>query len=132
MSIGILIVSHPGVGQSLLDTAVAIIGSCPIPTRVLPVPMDNNQEHTIQQANKYIHELDQGDGVLILTDLYGATPSNIACGLRNSKVSIVSGINLPMLIRILNYPDHTLEQLTEKALSGGYDGILSPSAGEQH
>ena len=67
-----------------------------------------------------------GDGVLVLTDLYGSTPSNIACKLRrHGHVRVVSGVNLPMLIRVLNYPDLDLDSLKEKALSGGRDGVLS-------
>ncbi|CAK0770012.1 hypothetical protein CCP3SC15_4060003 [Gammaproteobacteria bacterium] len=68
--------------------------------------------------------LDQGDGVLVLTDMYGSTPSNIACRLDSEKVRIVAGVNLPMLIRVLNYSYLSLEDLTNKAISGGRDGII--------
>ena len=78
-----------------------------------------------EQAQGMVQELDRGDGVLVLTDMYGSTPSNIAAGLqKEGKVSVVAGINLPMLIRVLNYPFLDLAALAEKALSGGRDGIL--------
>jgi len=68
----------------------------------------------------------QVDGVLLLTDIYGATPSNIAMRFQDdeAKVMVVSGINLPMLVRVLNYPDLNINQLQEKALSGGRDGVF--------
>ena len=60
----------------------------------------------------------------VLTDMYGSTPSNIACRLTGTHTKVVAGINLPMLIRVLNYPRLTLTELAEKALSGGRDGIM--------
>ena len=71
------------------------------------------------------HKLDHGQGVLILTDIYGSTPSNIACALSTKEnVRIISGINLPMLIRVLNYPNLELDELVLKAISGGQEGIM--------
>ena len=72
-----------------------------------------------------VMELDTGDGVLVLTDVCGATPSNIACRLVSlGRVMVVSGLNLPMLMRILNYPNLSLEELAERAVSGGRQGIM--------
>jgi PTS system ascorbate-specific IIA component len=78
-----------------------------------------------EQAASLIREVDRGDGVLVLTDLFGSTPSNIATALQhNHKVISVAGINLPMLLRVMNYPKLGLRELAEKALSGGRDGVL--------
>ena len=72
-----------------------------------------------------VNELDTGDGVLILTDLCGATPSNIACRLSHLQhVKVVVGLNMPMLLRILNYPNLSLEEMAEKAVDGGRQGVM--------
>ena len=72
-----------------------------------------------------LDQLDEGDGVLVLTDAYGSTPSNIACRLgARRQVAVVTGLNLPMLLRVLNYPALPLDELKEKAVSGGRDGVL--------
>lgn len=66
-----------------------------------------------------------GDGVLVLTDIYGSTPGNIANRLFDAHgVAVIAGINVPMLIRVLNYPDLSLEELVNKAVTGGHDGII--------
>ena len=78
-----------------------------------------------------IEQLDQGDGVLILTDMYGSTPGNIACALgQNNRVAVVAGLNLPMLVRVLNYPQLDLHTLAEKAESGGRIGIVPCPPGD--
>jgi PTS system ascorbate-specific IIA component len=74
--------------------------------------------------------LDQGDGVLILTDIFGATPSNIACKLLEpGRVQGVSGVNLPMLIKALSYREQPMETLIEKALGGANEGIVRMPSG---
>ena len=124
MSVGLLIITHGDIGRSLLDTAVAVMGTCPMQIRTLGIPMASDPEQQQQRAQQYIQELEQGDGVLILTDLYGSTPSNIACRLRTEKVAVITGLNLPMMIRVLNYPTLDLFALAEKAMGGGRDGIV--------
>jgi PTS system ascorbate-specific IIA component len=71
--------------------------------------------------------LDQGDGVIVLTDMFGSTPSNIATALTrdNEHVTVIAGVNLPMLVRLMNYPRLSMAQLKDKALSGGREGIFS-------
>jgi len=125
MSVGLLLISHNGVASSLLDTARKMLGTTPLATRVLDVPFDAPVDIVQQQAQDYIKTLDRGHGVLILTDLYGSTPCNIAKNLLvSSGFRLVSGLNLPMLVRILNYPEVDLDEMTEKAVTGGKDGIL--------
>ena len=83
-------------------------------------------ERILEDAKQAAQQLDSGDGVLVLTDMYGATPSNIACRLHEfCQVRVVSGLNLPMLIRILNYPNLSLDELRHKAVTGGRDGVLT-------
>ena len=125
MNVGLLIVTHGDVGQALLRSAVDVLGVCPMSTTILSAPTDCNPDNILSEADQAAHKLDSGDGVLVLTDMYGATPSNIACRLHeHHEVRIVSGLNLPMLIRVLNYPTMDLDELMHKAVSGGRDGIL--------
>ena len=124
MSVGLLIITHGDIGRSLLDTAVVVMGSCPLQTEILGIPMASDPDQQLERAQQYLQQLEQGDGVLILTDLYGSTPSNIACKLRNDKVAVITGLNLPMLIRVLNYPALNLHELAEKATGGGREGII--------
>ncbi len=124
MRVGLLIITHGEIGQSLLDTAIAVLGTCPLQTRTLSVPMASDTDAVEAEARRHVAELDQGDGVLVLTDLFGSTPSNIACRLRADKVAVVAGTNLPMLVRVLNYPELDLPALVEKAVSGGQDGVV--------
>jgi PTS system ascorbate-specific IIA component len=79
----------------------------------------------LPQVRELIGELDDGSGVLVLTDIYGATPSNLACRLiEPGRVECVAGVNLPMLVRALTYRNEPLEVVAEKALSGGRDGVV--------
>lgn len=125
MSVGLLLITHKNIASHLLDTAKLMLDTCPLATRALEVPLDYPVEDVLSQAELYISTLDTGNGVLILTDIYGGTPSNIARTLsENHKCRLVSGLNLPMLIRVLNYPQLNLEDMALKAISGGHDGII--------
>ena len=124
MNVGILIISHGQIGQNLLDTATRVLGSCPVSVKALSVPFDCSPEQKLAEAAGMVDRLQSGDGVLILTDMYGSTPSNVANRLMaRDGIQIVSGINLPMLLRVLNYPELGLEELVQKAVSGARDGV---------
>jgi len=126
VKVGILLITHDNIGAVLLRTAIEVLGICPLSTGTLAAPSSCDPERILEDARRAAQEMDGGDGVLVLTDLYGATPSNIACRLhRFHELRVVSGLNLPMLIRVLNYPDLDLEELQQKAVSGGRDGILT-------
>ncbi|KAA3626180.1 MAG: PTS fructose transporter subunit IIA [Proteobacteria bacterium] len=126
MSVGLLIITHEGIGGALLRTATHTLKSCPINAVVLEVPQDNRLESHQLRARRLLDQVDQGDGVLILTDLYGATPGNIASALHDGRrVITVTGINLPMVMRVLNYSSLPLEELAEKAIGGGKDCIFA-------
>lgn len=125
MPVGLLIITHGRIGDELLETAKSVLGVCPLQTASLMVPQSCDPEKLVNQATSTCSALDQGDGVLVLTDIYGSTPSNIANRLLGkSQIQVVAGINLPMLVRVLNYPSLNLYELVNKALSGGHDGIL--------
>jgi len=125
MSVGLLLISHTGIASNILNTADKMIGSYTSRIKILEVPLDAPIEPIKTQAKKYIKDIDQGEGVLILTDLYGSTPSNIGCDLLEiPNTRLVAGINLPMLVRVLNYSELCLDELSLKAKSGGNDGII--------
>ena len=124
MSIGLLLITHNSIGAELLETAKAMLGYCPLQIVAMDVVNDCDPEEQRQRARAIINELDQGEGVLIMTDMYGGTPSNIACSMiSGDRVTVVAGLNLPMLIRVLNYAQLDLAALTERAESGAHAGI---------
>ncbi len=126
MSVGVLIITHEGIASAILETAVNILGECPLPVEVLPAARDCDTEALRRRVGETVDALDQGDGVLVLLDLYGSTPSNVTCSVADQKrMRIIAGVNLPMLVRVFNYPDLTLPELAEKALSGGRDGVFA-------
>lgn len=126
MAVGLLIITHDDVGKGLLSAAHIALADSPLRTGTLSASRDCDPDELFRQARTLMAQLDSGDGVLVLTDLYGATPSNVATRLLDSgRVRVISGINLPMLIRVFNYSSLDLESLAEKALSGGIDGILA-------
>jgi PTS system ascorbate-specific IIA component len=94
------------------------------PIETLTVSTECNPDQIKAEAHQLVENLDEGEGVLVFTDMHGSTPSNIAYSLaERGRVNVVSGLNLPMLIRTLNYLDLDLKTLTEKAVSGGREGI---------
>jgi mannose PTS system EIIA component len=124
MSVGILIISHDGIGDALFDTANHMIENNSLKVKCLSASRECDPDKVLDTANSIIDELDQGDGVLVLTDLLGSTPSNIAHRLHNhANVNVITGINLSMLIRVFNYPNLNLTDITQKAYSGGIDGV---------
>ncbi len=126
MSVGLLIIGHNGIGAAMLGTATLMLKDCPLKAKLLTASIDSEPDELTANATEQVKLLDEGDGILILTDLYGATPFNIAqCLAEEGDVRIVTGLNLSMLIRVLNYPQLGLNELAEKAISGGKDGIVT-------
>jgi PTS system ascorbate-specific IIA component len=127
--IGILLVSHGAFGESLIHCASHVLGKRPLYVRQLGVTVHDDPEEILPTAEDLIRFLDQGQGVLVMTDIYGATPSNIAARLlRPGRVEGIAGVNLPMLIRALTYRDQPLEAVVAKALSGGTEGVTRMQA----
>jgi PTS system ascorbate-specific IIA component len=101
-----------------------VLGKRPLYLRQLGVTIHDDPDAILPVAEDLIRFLDQGAGVLVLTDIYGATPSNIASRiLKPGKVEGIAGVNLPMLIRALTYRDEPLEVVIGKAISGGQEGL---------
>lgn len=125
MTVGILIVSHNQIGAELINTARQMLSCSPLPTKVISIEASDSPEQIRLHFDKELQGLDQGNGILILTDMFGSTPSNIACAVSDREdISIVSGLNLPMLVRVLNYPSLNLTELEDKAITGGQEGIV--------
>jgi len=122
--IGILLVSHGAFGESLIHCASHVLGKRPLYVRQVGVTVHDDPDEILPVAEDLIRFLDQGQGVLVMTDIYGATPSNIAAKLlKPGRVEGVAGVNLPMLIRALTYRGESLETVVAKALSGGTEGV---------
>jgi PTS system ascorbate-specific IIA component len=126
MSVGILLITHSNVGKALLDTAEATLRKLPLVVEFMPVALDANVAEITAKARRAAEELDSGQGVLVMTDAYGATPANIAvalCQKQNNRIAL-AGLNLPMLLRALNYPKLSLDELADVALQGGQRGVI--------
>lgn len=127
MSVGILVVSHEDTGAQLVSVARTIFKQPSIPVTLVSVPADLEPAVLGKYADlirNAIRDNDSGQGVLVLTDVYGATPDNLARYFsRDCNARVVSGINLPMLLRVLNYAHQPLGQICETALNGGRSGI---------
>ena len=129
--IGILIVAHGTLGESLIHCASHVMGKRPLYLRQLGVTVHDDPEAILPQGQDLIRFLDQGSGVLVMTDIFGATPSNIACKLLDAgRVEGISGVNLPMLIRALTYREKSLPQLINKAIAGGQEGVINMPAAD--
>ena len=125
MNTGLLLITHGNLGQDMLDVATAILGGCPLEVRTLAVDSNSDPDQVFEEASRICTELNHGEGVLVLTDLYGSTPSNISTRLiERHEVNVISGASIPMLLRVLNYPRLDLDELGEKAVSGAHDGVI--------
>nr|WP_242464500.1 PTS fructose transporter subunit IIA [Halorhodospira abdelmalekii] len=125
-----LLITHRHLGVELLETATSTLGLCPLQTRSLEVFAEDDPQILVTRAVHLLREADAGDGVLVLTDAYGSTPGNVAVAAAEGHAArVVSGLNLPMLLRVLNYPDRPLAELARAAAEGGRNGILD--LGEQ-
>ena len=130
--IGILIVSHGAFGEALIHSASHVLGKRPLQVRQLGVTVHDDPDAILPQAQELARQLDNGGGVLVLTDILGATPSNIATRLLEpGRIEGLAGASLPMLIRALTYRDEPLAAVVEKAMSGGHEGVarLNSDAG---
>ena len=123
--IGILIISHGDLGDSLIHCANHVMGEKPKYLMHLGVTIQDDPDATVPKALELLRQLDRGDGVLILSDICGATPCNIASRLVSlGSVECLAGVNLSMLVRALTYRNEPLEVVVEKALTGGKEGVM--------
>ena len=130
MSIGILLVTHEGVGSALLAVATRLLRRLPLACEAFEVPFDGDPEHLLPPASAALRRVDGGHGVLVLTDLYGASPSNLAAKVARlgTPVRRVAALSLPMLLRVMNYPEQGLDQLPATAAAGTRNGAIVDDA----
>ena len=123
--IGVLIVTHGEIGRSILDSAAQILGAAPQQAATLSVWRQDDPDDLAARARELLVSIDAGDGVLVLTDIFGATPGNVVSRLlEDGRVEGVSGVSLPMLLRVLTGRNGSLKGAVERALSGGAEGVV--------
>ena len=126
MTVGILIITHNNIGDALLHSAVSTMGGvCPLHIKTLSVTNSGDRDALQQKAEQMVLDLNTGMGVLVMTDIYGSTPGNIATSLANDEaINVLAGVNLPMLIKVFNYPQLDLISMMNKALIGAQESII--------
>jgi len=119
------VVAHNGLGGSFVDCVQHVLGEVPNNLKVLSVLAGDDPKQKLVEGEALIKQLDTGGGVLILADVFGATPSNIGRQLCHAeRVMGVAGVNLPMLLRVICYPATTLPELVNIAIEGGRECIV--------
>lgn len=130
MACGILLITHPGIGSAILDVAGQLLRPLPLKAEAFEVPVGASPDALLPQASAALRRVDDGEGVLVLTDLYGATPSNLAAQLARlgTPVRRVASLSLPMLLRVMNYPEQGLGALPATAAAGTRNGAIIDDA----
>lgn len=124
--VGILLVTHNGLGDSLIDCIRHVLGNVPPHLKSLSVLANDDPAVKEAEARALIAQLDSGDGVLLLSDVFGATPCNIARRVcLPGRIEGVAGVNLPMLLRVSCYTNKPLAELVQRALEGGKECIVT-------
>ena len=125
MAVGVLLLTHESMGDALIETSRHLLGRVSLKVDALAIPPGSDIDFSMEAVASRIRSLDSGDGVLVLTDVFGATPSNVLDRIAPTRVATKrgSGLNLPMLLRVLNYPEQSLAELAQTAEQGGRAGI---------
>lgn len=124
MTTKLYLITHGEVGHAMLSAVTHTLKQCPLETKAIPIHYDCDPEDI---CNTLEGELNQhpSDDILILTDLIGSTPSNIACHFKSrAHTKVVTGVNIPMLLKVMNYSHLELDQLAQKAIDGGHNGVM--------
>lgn len=126
--VGIIVVSHADYGSSILRTVDFILGPqsdcCSI-----SVDVAHNVDETVARLTDAAERLDKGMGVIVLTDMFGGTPTNLALSLLQShNIEVVTGVNLPMLLKVFTSRTKSLEELARLAGEAGTSGIVVAGA----
>lgn len=124
--IGLFLITHGSYGEALIQCACHVLNKRPPQLAQLGVTPADDPLDILPTARAWVNLVDAGQGVLILTDIFGATPCNLAMKLfQPGRIEVVAGANLPMLVRALTYRDReSLAGLVGKAVSGGRDGVI--------
>jgi len=123
--IGVLIIAHGTFADSLIQAVTHVLGARPPQVETFAVAADHDSSALLPVARDIVRKLDSGDGVLVFSDIYGATPCNLAGKLLTpGRVEVIAGANLPMLIRAFTYREKGMETMIKKAVSGGCEGVI--------
>jgi len=123
--IGVLVIGHDTLPESLVQATSHVLGARPPQLETLSVCCNDDPLDLLPRARAAIARLDTGDGVLVFSDIYGATPCNLVCKLiEPGRVEAVAGVNLPMLVRAFTYRAKGMDTMIRKAVSGGCEGVL--------
>ena len=123
--IGIFLITHGTLGEALIQCACHVLNRRPDNVIQLGLSGQDDPLDILPAARRLLATVDKGHGVVILTDIYGATPANVALKLLEAgRVEGVAGVNLPMLLRVLTYRDRDMNTLVERAITGGCEGVL--------
>ena len=123
--IGILLVAHDSLPESLVKAVTHVLGVRPPQFETLSVSASDDPYSLLPGGRAIVRTLDTGDGVVIFSDIYGATPCNLAAKLAEPhRVEVIAGVNLPMLVRAFTYRAKGMDTMIKKAISGGCDGVL--------
>lgn len=126
MPVSVLLLTHADIGHALQQLVTQTFGAWPKHWRTLTMTYQHTPEILFTKLQETLESMRNPDGILILADLYGATPCNMACALPpNNTTHVVSGVNAAMLFKVMNYAHLPLAELTTKAVDGGREGILS-------
>lgn len=124
MSVALFFISHEGIASNLIEIGAAITQKKNSNLDYFEIPMDADTTLMTAAIENKLLQLDTKDGLLFITDIYGSTPSNIAQRIADKyNAELISGVNLPMIIRLLNYRENVLSSITLKALDGAKQGI---------
>lgn len=123
--VGILLLTHAPLGQAFIDAASHVFRGRPAHLEAIDVMADQDPAEVKRIAKAAIAKLDDGTGVLVITDVMGGTPSNCTIQLNDpGHVEVIAGISLPMLLRAITYRNDTLDVVVEMALAGGQSGVV--------
>ena len=124
--IGILLITHGSYGEALVQNVCHVLNKRPPQLIQLGVAAQDDPLDLLPLAREMLALADKGEGVLVLTDIFGASPANLALKLlERGRVEGLTGVNLPMLLRALAYRDKSMKTLIVRARDGGRDGILN-------
>jgi mannose PTS system EIIA component len=123
--IGVLLITHEPLGDALIACATHVQGRALERVSAIAVAADQCPADMLPAAQKIVASLDGGQGVLVLTDLFGASPSNLACRLIvPGRVEAVAGVNVPMLLRALASREMEMATLLKRVVSGGAESVF--------
>ena len=123
--IGIFLITHGTLGESLIQCACHVMNRRPPQIVQLGISGQDDPLDALPLARQLVNLVDSGDGVLILTDILGATPANVAAKLLEpGRVEGVAGANLPMLLRTITYRERSMDMLVKKAVAGACEGVV--------